>query len=103
MNVVHHNLDDYFADLARVKNENTVVRTTVHEMGRDENGGVVDVRLVSGFCEGENFYELTLGCGEVWAGDKDPEAYKTARESMRSIEEKCDSLRVYHGGGQWQQ
>jgi len=104
MKAEHTDLKTFFADMERVKNkgEKAFVRAQALSANRDEKGGVKDYRVVSGFFDEEHFYELTLDCGEFWAGGKENEAEKLAQDMEYLIGEKCEQLGFEFGGGQWQ-
>lgn len=104
MKAEHTSLETFIADMERIhgKGEKAFVRAQAMSASRDEKGGVTDYRVIAGFFDGEYLYELTLDCGEFWAGGKENEAEELAKNVEFLIEEKCEQLGFEHGGGQWQ-
>lgn len=104
MNLSLYTLKDYFAYMDRIhaKGGKPIVAAETFKMRRDEMGGVTDIRVVSGFPFEEHYYELTIECDEILAGDKDPAGLKQASEVIESIRDKCQTLGFGFGGGRWQ-
>lgn len=104
MNLALYTLEDYFTCMDRVhaKGGKPLVAAEAFEMKRDAHGGVTDIRVVSGFPFEEHYYELTLQCEEVLAGDRDPAGRKQAADIVGNIRGKCESLGFEFGGGRWQ-
>lgn len=97
-------LEDFFIDLKRLvdKGEKPYVRADAFTIS--VNDGVSQVSVKSSFFDkNENFYEYSSDCGEVWAGDTDPEAYRKAGDMINVIAERSVAMGCDFGRGEWQQ
>lgn len=101
MNVSHHDIDDYLQDLSLAVQEGEMptVRADVDVLTINE--GVSRVSVVSGFHDGNHFYELNCDAGELLRGDKTGEVTKHAAATIKRIRDECERLGVRFGGGRW--